>query len=142
MRARYLLIPAAVLLLTACGSAEPASEATDAAPAAEEATTEEAVEEVHDPDAYPITGDFEADLESIGVHLNYPAEEFRASYKRDLCDSDLQETVGPGSFAVMVKRYGGGDPSGGMGPDVVRLVISYDCPDRADGAEEYLSELA
>ncbi|MGO1354053.1 MAG: hypothetical protein ACTHUS_03515 [Brachybacterium tyrofermentans] len=41
----------------------------------------------------------------------------------------------------MAKRYGEDDPASGKHPDLVRLVVAYDCPERADLAEQYLAEV-
>lgn len=90
-----------------------------------------------------VSGDFAADLER---HVGLTDEDvegvdsFREYLREDLCETDLDpERKGPAAFKVMVERYGNPDATFGIDPDVVRLVIAYDCEDRMELAEEYLA---
>lgn len=89
-----------------------------------------------------VSGDFEADLTQYTGITPDDVDNYRAYIAEGLCESDLdREAVGPAAFSVMVKRYGEDDPEAGKHPDLVRLVIGYDCPERAELAEEYLAEV-
>ncbi|WP_301472227.1 hypothetical protein [Brachybacterium sp.] len=88
-----------------------------------------------------MSGDFAADLtEYTGIEPD-DVDDFREYIAEGVCESDIDpDAVGPAAFSVMVNRYGDDDPESGTHPDLVRLVVAYDCPDRAELAEQYLSE--
>lgn len=92
--------------------------------------------------AVETSGDFGADLEALTEIRPDDVDDFRAYIAEGICETDTApDAVGPGAFSVMVKRYGDDAPEAGTHPDLVRLVVAYDCPDRAELAEEYLAEV-
>lgn len=129
MRARYLLAPAVVLLLAACsgGGPAPAVEppATASVTAAEETTAEA-----------PET--FQEMLDRVGIEPDNVTsyEEYATEC---LCESEMT-ALGPG-FGNEVRFWGIDNPDAGRSPDLVRHVISENCPDRTGGAEEILETL-
>lgn len=138
MRARALAVPLALILLAGCGGGEDTQ--------SPEVTTEpvevEATTETVEASGLQMSGDFEEDLtEYTGIEPD-DVDDFRAYIAEGICETDIDpDAVGPAAFSVMVKRYGDDDPASGTHPDLVRLVVAYDCPDRAELAEEYLSEV-
>lgn len=142
MRARALLIPVALVLLVGCGG-DP--EQPVASPVVSETPVETTVEttmEVEPTAGIDTSGDFATDLDQVTGIEPDDVDDYRSYIAEGLCETDVDpDAVGPGAFRVMVERYGKDDPESGRHPDLVRLVIAYDCPDRAGLAEEYLEEM-
>lgn len=139
MRARALLVPLALILLAGCGgSPEPTEDSGADAPIEHpsDAPAEDATPAVE------TSGGFGADLEALTEIRPDDVDDVRTHIAEGICESDASpEAVGPGAFSVMVKRYGADSPEAGNHPDLVRLVVAHDCPDRAELAEEYLAEV-
>lgn len=138
MRARALAVPVALILLAGCGGGED----TQSPEATTKPVEAEATTETVEASGLQVSGDFEEDLtEYTGIEPD-DVDDFRSYVAEGICDSDIDpDAVGPAAFSVMVKRYGKDDPEAGKHPNLVRLVASYDCPDRTELAEEYLAEV-
>lgn len=141
MRPRALAIPLALLMLAGCGGGNASEDSpTSSAPVVEQTAAESV--EVPESSELQVSGDFEADLtEYTGIEPD-DVDDFREYIAEGLCETDIDpDAVGPAAFSVMAKRYGDDDPESGTHPDLVRLVVAYDCPDRAELAEQYLAEV-
>lgn len=141
MRPSALAIPLALLLLAGCGGGDASEDSPmSSAPMSEQATAD--VVEVPEASELQVSGDFEADLtEYTGIEPD-DVDDFREYIAEGLCETDIDpEAVGPEAFSVMAKRYGDDSPETGTHPDLVRLVVAYDCPDRVELAEQYLAEV-
>lgn len=117
------------LILSACSSPNtPAPQAASEEPSAAtvEATTEP------EPETF---GDM---LARVGV---VPDDEagYEAYAVEQLFESEMTD-VGPG-FRFQVQDVGQDDPASGRSPEVVRYVVEHNCPERLDGAEQYLAEM-
>lgn len=138
MRLRVFAIPLALLLLAGCGGSpdsEPSPSSAEAVDAVGETSDEPEVSELQ------VSGDFEADLTEYTGIVPDDVDDFREYIAEGICESDVDpDAVGPAAFSVMVKRYGEDAPESGTHPFLVRLVVAYDCPNRADLAEKYLAE--
>lgn len=139
MRTRALAVPLALILLTGCGgNPEPTEDPGGDSPIEHPS---DAPAEAATP-AVETSGDFRTDLEALTEIRPDDVDDFRAYIAEGICESDTSpDAVGPGAFSVMVKRYGADSPEAGNHPDLVRLVVAYDCPDRAELAEDYLAEV-
>ncbi|MFC0673499.1 hypothetical protein [Brachybacterium hainanense] len=139
---RAAALAAALVALAACSAEQPADTApTKAASTATTAAGSPAstVASEHGT-GHPTSGDFASDLADIGIEVD-DVESYRAYLRENLCDSSTDEDArGPDRFEFQVGRAGADNPEEGRSPDVVRLVVAYDCPERTELAERYLSE--
>lgn len=146
---RRIVVAAAVaaLALTGCGGEPDADLATGhTEPTAIQAEPSESDPAEPEADSgIQVSGDFEADLERYAGLTDEDVEgvdSFREYLREGLCETDLDpERMGPAAFKVMVERYGDPDATWGIHPDVVRLVIAYDCSERMELAEQYLEDI-
>lgn len=141
MRLHALAAPLALLVLAGCGGGSENSPGSPEPAANENVTETTEAAETTDPTGLQVSGNFAADLTKYTGIVPDDAEDFRNYIAEGICESDIdRDAVGPAAFSVMVKRYGEDDPDAGTHPDLVRLVVEYDCPDRAELAEEYLAD--
>lgn len=131
-----------LLAATGCGNDRP-SEATEASAAPSSTPASSAAppsESASEAGQLAITGDFGADLKKYTGIVPDDLADYEDFMTESLCETDLNATMGP-EFPFQVKRGGANDPASGYHPDMVRLVIAYNCPERADAAERYLKEI-
>lgn len=90
----------------------------------------------------PITGDLGADLAAkgslVGPDVLSSYDAYMTPY---ICESPLGEGEGV-RFKDQVARFADGQTSIGEGPDALRLIVAYHCPDRAGNLEAELLALA
>lgn len=123
-----------LLLLTGCSGGDQGSEPT-ATPTTPPTPSVSAT-------PVPTTGDLGADLADKGSTVG--AEDlgsYDAYMSAYICESPLGEGEGV-RFKDQVARFADGQTSIGEGPDALRLIVAYHCPDRAGNLEAELQALS
>ncbi|MDB5243850.1 MAG: hypothetical protein JWP57_4476 [Spirosoma sp.] len=130
------LLAGAALLLTGCGGQAGTAAATSGAPTAAAivqptATATPSAAAAPAATSVPTSGSYAADVSKLGV-LPDSMDSYIKWTKGQICEKEGT------ALGVAVRLIGGGTPSSGGGPEVVRLTVAYFCPEKSQEVEEAL----